>query len=137
MSVAIAAGPWGQAGHFGKFAEAAQEYTSNFSPSDELWALLYEDVCFDWYSGRFPPNFGTQEHSEHMFMQLKEAGIFMAQGEKSKLARWFQYCRRYRQFRRYAPMLLLVLIYMGLHLKWWKTLRTSPLRRMFGDQAPR
>ena len=45
----------------------------------------------------------------------------------AKNNRWFQAPRRWEEFHPYGGGLLLILIYMGLILKWWPAIEDSPL----------
>eukprot|EP00971_Amphidinium_carterae_P236280 4688929-Amphidinium_carterae.1 len=53
----IGAAPWGQSGNYGKYMEAAQEYSLNFDERDGLYTTLYPwlawlstsgELALDW-----------------------------------------------------------------------------------------
>jgi hypothetical protein len=108
-------GPWKRHANFQICKQAATEYFSNFDHHDELFKLVYDWIALDMNGGRPPRDMGTDDHMKHTFQSMKENPIFQTQGHTVKTNRWFAWQKRFKSMESNLSVLLLVLLYMGLH----------------------
>lgn len=119
--------PWSGSGHFGKYSDAAHEYKDNYDCADPLFQATYSAIAFDLSDGFLTPEVGSQEHMREVFDMLVSSDLWEKKGETAKGRRWFQTTRRWEDKSRQMSMLLHMLLYIGMHLGWWKSLKESPL----------
>ena len=123
----IGAAPWGNSGHFGKYSDAVSEIASNLDPDDDLYQRAYFVICWYWYSGVLPPEYGSRDHMVMMFEVTTTAEVFQRQMEAAELGRWYQSSLRWRSVFKYLGMLLFAIVYVGIHNDWWRSALESPL----------
>jgi len=132
----VASGPWGNAGHFGKFSEACKEFIRNSNIHDPLWTELYPVITFFLTEAQVPSSYGQEGHMQEVWQLASESRVLEDPGEKVKLGRWFAFSRRWRVFSRTRGILLLALAYVGITLKWWKSIWDSPIASLSGKAVP-
>jgi hypothetical protein len=122
----IGSAPWGSAGHFGKYSDAAIEYTENFDHSDPLWQLVYPLVAFLFYKGNLPFDWQGDECCKGLWSHLRENKTIAFKGSKAKLGRWFQATNRWRNMQENFGFLAVAILYIGITMKWYADLESSP-----------
>ena len=108
-------GPWKRHANFQICRQAAMEYFSNFDHEDELFRLIYDWIALDTNAGRPPRGMGSEDHMKQTLQSLSENCIFQTQGHTVKTNRWFAWQKRFKAMESNLSVLLLVLLYMGLH----------------------
>ena len=130
-------GPWAGCGHFCKYAEALEEYCSNYDRRDLLFGQLYGMIIHDMCCGVKPMDFGCPAHMDSIFSQLPDPLLVETAGELSRPGRWWQATRRWRKVWRIASRLLLAILYLGIVSGWWRDIESSPLHRLDPAAADR
>ena len=123
----LASAPWGSCGRFAKYREAADEYFANCDETDSLFSTMYPHIVHDLWDGRPAAGYGTAAHMKEVWCMARDASIFHHKGDKVQLNRWFQFTQRWRQLQPFSSVLLLIIMYVGLHLQWWPSLDMSPI----------
>ena len=85
----IGSAPWGSAGHFGKYNDAAPGLSENFDHSDALWQLVYPLVAFLKFKGDLPFDWRGDEACKRLWSELPVNKVIANKGAKAKLGRWY------------------------------------------------
>ena len=109
-----------------KFSQAAEEYFASVREPDDLFLQLYPEISLDRH-GFQPPEYGTQEHILGTFLWAQDIKLWTNKDIEVRNNRWFQTPNRWLRFREHKGTLKLVIIYVGLHFKWWEDVKLSPL----------
>ena len=114
--------PWKGCAHFGKMQDAAHEFFATKDWTNELFTAMYAFIAWDCSEGALDAAFGSAEHQQSVWEQLKAAPIFARKFVTTKSSRWFQSRRRWKEFRPWASAYLMIICFIGLHLNWWPDL---------------
>ena len=123
----IGSAPWGSAGHFGKYNDAATELSENFDHKDALWQLVYPLVAFLKFKGNLPFDWRGDESCKRLWSELPVNKVIANKGAKAKLGRWYQPTARWRDMQENIGFLATAVLYIGITLKWYPDLHSSPL----------
>eukprot|EP00971_Amphidinium_carterae_P267899 5314966-Amphidinium_carterae.3 len=135
LLTSIGSAPFNKAGHFGKLSEAVLELTENFTPSDDMFSLLYPWLLWLQHGGEFPLAWQSSCHKERVWKSMKEARLTKFKGERTKMGRWYQPVQRWRQRRSESGFLLVALVYIAVHEEWYGSLEDSPLANITSNKA--
>ena len=127
ICVNLGSAPWSSCGHFFRYREAAEEYSTNPTESDSLCVEVYPFLVHDLWGGQPQAEFGSAGHMKLVFDVARQAPIFFGKGDKTQLNRWLQFTIRWRQFETWASVLLPIIVHVGINLSWWTCLENSPL----------
>eukprot|EP00974_Lingulodinium_polyedra_P073363 7102802-Lingulodinium_polyedra.AAC.1 len=122
LSFNVAYGPWEGAVWFAKVSEGARDLFSKLRSSDPLWRCFYEAICHD----KSEPCTGSPEHMEQVLKEVAQDPCWDIKGPRAKLGRWFEWLQAVDFHDRAWHLRLLVMTYVGMELKVYKSLETTP-----------
>jgi hypothetical protein len=113
-------GPFSSAAFFGTLHQASRQYLESCDHTDKLFQMLCPDIVRDQCGAdELPLDFGTQAHMQAVWEALPQARVLNCKGGRSKFSRWFQFNQRAEQLKSDWSIMLLILIYIGLHEGWY------------------
>eukprot|EP00971_Amphidinium_carterae_P348607 6490589-Amphidinium_carterae.1 len=128
-------GPWQRQGTDQLLRELAEEYFS-LSPGgvdDPLFNVMYDQILGDNPQLAGQPHVGSAEHIHEVWewsrAQMLGAGI----GEKDDLSRWWAWEQQSRLVKPLRSLTLMLLAYLGMRRKWWKTASEPLMGWMVAD----
>ena len=77
-------------------------------------------------AGSIPVDYGSNEHMQQVWEWASQHKFWSSVGAEAKSGRWFQVARKWENYRQHAELLRLIVQYIALHLRWWKSFETSP-----------
>jgi hypothetical protein len=121
--------PYGEGSFFSQIKHVTEELTTEYDVDEKLFQEICTRIAESKYRGFLPPDAFTLEFLEELFewvegLEWMNGGGNM--GSTTKMARWQQWLRRLKQVLPGIGPLLLVLMYMALHKKWYSSLDQSP-----------
>ena len=121
--------PYNSDSEWQKLVGAASELHRCSGPDNEMFQCLYSAIVEEGERGPIAPTFGSVEHMQEVWDSVQHATFLKRKGKKVKLGRWMAWFDRFREFRTEWSTLYLQLLNMGMSLKWWPDLASSPLYR--------
>jgi hypothetical protein len=121
-------GPWSPGGknHF-TLLESAREMFSMIDETSELFAVVYEEICYS--RGSSGPEVGTHAHMKEIWMEAREHLLGAGEGLDSRLGRWWSFETLSRRAFSMRWFDILVLLWIGWQRNWWAKLGDCPLFR--------
>eukprot|EP00971_Amphidinium_carterae_P213177 4230939-Amphidinium_carterae.1 len=120
-------GPWTGQAHRSVLKGAAEEFFEIHTVDSCLWVLLVDDIIDSRPEWKFHPERGSESMQLGVWNQLRNELKSPDVGDDSKPARWFSLEYTSRELLKRRAELLLILLYVGLRRKWWKSWDESPL----------
>ena len=128
-------GPWDGAAHFRCLQEAAEEYFSSHDHNCELFILLYPRIAEQLGGVVSNAPLGSDEHRYAVRQLLPRLPCFSNKGFKAMSNRWYQMQKKIRASAPFDTCLLLIILYVGLTLGWWPSVKDTPLAWRQGSRA--
>eukprot|EP00971_Amphidinium_carterae_P309688 6154448-Amphidinium_carterae.1 len=119
-----ACGPFGSGAWQNEISWAADELTRLGGPAHPLFMLHFDEIAREC---RARGTWGTQEHQEEVWRLVCESKPLWKQGAHVKYSRWFSFLQRSEDMLTTWHSLLLVLTWLGIEKKWWRTREEFPL----------
>eukprot|EP00971_Amphidinium_carterae_P158755 3147357-Amphidinium_carterae.2 len=116
-----ACGPYGSGAWQNEISWEADELTRVGGPSHPLFMLHFDEIARECHSRA---TWGTEEHVWRLVCESKP---LWKQGAHVKYSRWFSFLQRSEEMLTTWHSLLLVLTWLGIEKKWWRTREEFPL----------
>ena len=123
--------PFRTSANRGRVSEVAREYFANRTHACELYRHLYEDISLAMNGGRPHPRLGEESHIRETFEQLRTLECYSKNFALAKLGRFHDFVSKVGRVQKYSSALLLMLLYIGLHVGWFKNIEETPLASMY------
>eukprot|EP00971_Amphidinium_carterae_P092110 1823876-Amphidinium_carterae.1 len=116
-------GPWNRQGTHQLMKELAEEYftLSGEGVDDPLFHLMCDNILLDNPGLASAPNAGSPEHILEVWHWSKAQMLGTGIGERDDLSRWWAWEQQSRRVRPVRSLTLMLLCYLGMKRKWWKT----------------
>jgi hypothetical protein len=119
--------PYRTSGNRGRLCDVAHEYFQNMSCDCPLFRHLYEDIAVALADGRRPSRLGDEDHVRETWERLKTLECYGRGFALTKMGRFHDFVSKVGRVQRYASALLLPLLYIGIHDKWFSSISETPL----------
>lgn len=113
---------WVLGGGGGEAGPNPQIYGEGFARGRPLG--IPKDICHEL--GEDGPEMGSEEHMRRIFERLSSCPKFHSKGVRVKLGRWQSWFKATNDWRGQRFTVLLVLLYLGLRKRWFKSLKELP-----------
>eukprot|EP00971_Amphidinium_carterae_P347586 6489659-Amphidinium_carterae.2 len=120
-------GPWGGAANHWQLKQATEDFFSRNTHKSWIFQIVYDKLCQEDASLTKHPLYGEEAHEEMVFQLCKSELQGSRMEGNAQLARWWNVEHRSRALRSRRWMLVLLLIHLGHHKRWWPKMVDCPL----------
>lgn len=125
--MSIRKGPWSGAANYWKLRKCAARFFSTRTHADQVYTLLYDDICKDRYKNKPPAAVGSVEHMRETFEWARTCPAFFKKGGKVKRSRFFDWSHNCPELAEWWSVIALVLVVYGLEQGYYQDIRSTPM----------
>lgn len=127
-------GPWQGDAFFGVMKAGSASFFESHDHTNELFSFMMDRICQE--SGDFSLDYGSPEHVQRVWADLKGCKSLRSKGKKVRMGRWYSLFHEAGDRLGEDSKLLMILVYIGMRDGFWTSIWDSPMCKRARPQAP-